>query len=149
MIDCARHRGHCVVEYETIAQLLTGHFKVIGFDYPGHGRSDDPERELGVPEFCDVAIAVLDTPMTRDLPIDAEGEFFIEGLKARSRPYDAHFAVLRWDRDPVMARMRKPALLIHGEHDDFAEAPEQMAAQIEGSRPKLATNSPQKGFQTA
>ena len=41
-------------------------------------------------------------------------EFFRVGLEARTRPYDAHFAFMRWDRDPAIAAIRKPALLLCG-----------------------------------
>jgi pimeloyl-ACP methyl ester carboxylesterase len=34
----------------------------------------------------------------------------------------------------VLARLDKPALLIYGEHDHFAESPEQFAKEIEGSQ---------------
>lgn len=101
--------------------------------------------------------AVLETPMTRDLPVDAEGtflartwetyrklsspgtppdttfKFFIVGLEARSRPFDAHFAFLRWDRDAVLAEVHQPALLMHGEFDYFAEEPERLLDTIPNS----------------
>jgi len=102
--------------------------------------------------------AVLERPMTRDLPVDADGEFlarswdvyrqlsspgvsaettfnwFIVGLEARRRPFDAHFAVLRWDRDPVLQQLRKRTLLICGEFDSFAEAPEELLDVVPDSR---------------
>ena len=193
----------------TLAKELADEFTVIGFDYPGHGNSDDPETEPGVPEFTDSAIAVLneldvaeahvcghhsggivalnlgaarsdrvlsvtisgigihtdegvrailERPMSRDLPIDTDGlflsrswnvyrelsapgtepattfNFFLEGLKARTRPYDAHYSVLRWDRSLAEQSLDKPTLLLCGEHDSFAEHPEQFADQIQGSR---------------
>ena len=192
-----------------LANELSSDFMVIGFDYPGHGNSDDPANEPGVPEFTDCAIAVLDElevaeahicghhsggivalslgalhpervlsvtisgigihteagvravlerPMTRDLPIDENGQFlartwnvyrelsgpatspdvtfrfFLEGLKARSRPFDAHFAVLRWDRGAAEKALDRPTLLIYGEHDAFAEHPDQFADQIRNSK---------------
>lgn len=196
------------VEGKALAGHLAGDFKVIGFDYPGHGWSEDPQAELEVEDYAAAALAVLaefgvdrahvcghhsggiltlklaadhaervltatvsgigartekivravlDTPMTRDLPVDAEGDFlqqtwsvyrrmsspnltpeqtyafFIEGLNARSRPYDAHFAFIRWDWGRAAGRVSQPTLLLFGEHDHFVEAPEAIAADIENS----------------
>ncbi|MEM7500513.1 MAG: alpha/beta hydrolase [Pseudomonadota bacterium] len=196
------------VEGKALADHLADEFQVIGFDYPGHGWSEDPARELEVEDYAAVALAVLDefgvdrahvcghhsggiltiklaadhaervstavisgigvrseeivravldTPMTRDLPVDADGDFlqktwsvyrrmsspgltpeqtyafFIEGLSARSRPYDAHFAFIRWDWGAAAKRLRQPALLIYGEHDHFVESPEAIAADIQNS----------------
>ena len=96
----------------------------------------------------------LETPMTRDLPIDAKGQYlqstwnvyrrmsapdtppevifgsFLRGLQARTRPFDAHYAMMLWDRDEFLEHISQPALLICGEHDDFAEHPDQLAAKI-------------------
>ncbi|MEN7344194.1 MAG: alpha/beta fold hydrolase, partial [Pseudomonadota bacterium] len=109
-----------------LAASLNDQYTVISLDYPGHGVSDDPARELQVPDYCAAIIAVLDelqidklhvcghhsggilaiylalnhaervqsivlsgigvrteagvravldTPMTRDLPIDSAGDF--------------------------------------------------------------------------
>jgi len=196
-------------EFAAIAPMLADHFTILALDYPGHGQSDDPDRELLVPDFSAAVVAVLDElaidrahvcghhsggflaidlavnhkdriekvimsgigirteenvravlerPMTRNLPIDTDGEFlarswdvyrqlsspgvpaettfnwFIVGLEARRRPFDAHFAVLRWDRDPVLQQLRKRTLLICGEFDPFAEAPERLLDVIPDSR---------------
>lgn len=48
------------VEYERFAPLLADDFTVIGLDLPGHGKSDDPPRELAVEKLTDSAVAVLD-----------------------------------------------------------------------------------------
>ncbi len=102
--------------------------------------------------------AVLERPMTRDIELDASGrfvrktwqtyrrlsspetpldvtwQFFIVGLAARSRPFDAHFAMLRWQRDAYPARVSQPVLLLCGEHDEFAERPEELAEQMASCR---------------
>lgn len=196
-------------ETKALAPYLADRFRVIGLDYPGHGQSEDPQRELEVADYARVALAVLDrfgvaechvcghhsggvlamrlaaehprriasavlagvgmrneetvqavldTPMTRDLPVDAAGEFlgrtwdvyrrmsapptspqttfefFREGLCARTRPYDAHFAFLRWNWNAAAADIRQPALLLYGEHDHFVEQPDELASRIANCR---------------
>ena len=196
-------------EFLAAAPHLAEHVRIVAIDYPGHGRSDDPEQEPDVPDYGAAAMAVLDElgiatahicghhsggilaahlattypdrfdrlvisgigerseeaikavlerPMSRDLPIDANGEFldktwhvyrelsspgtapsttfefFRVSLEARTRPYDAHFAFMRWDRDPAIAAIHKPTLLLCGEHDIFAENPESLLEMIPGSR---------------
>ena len=105
--------------------------------------------------------AFLEKPMTRDLPMDADGEFllktwevyrsmstpglsgnltylpFLVGLQARLRPYDAHYAILRWDRDAAMARLKIPVLLLEGEHDSFVCDQEELLRQLPGSEHTL------------
>jgi pimeloyl-ACP methyl ester carboxylesterase len=112
----------------------------------------------GLGERSDAAIAaVLDTPMTRDLPVDDAGdylrntwnvyrtmsspgippettfEFFTVGLAARSRPYDAHYAMMRWDRDEVLREMKNETLLLCGSHDLFAENPRSLLELIDNA----------------
>jgi len=174
-----------------VAHLRDAH-TVISLDLPGHGVSDTPDHELGVEEYCEAVLAVLDTlavtkthlvghhggcmlavnianqhpqrvdklilsgggmpdpavadrllnkPMTRDLPMDGEGDFlkttwdvyqrmaapgvaletvfkpFVTGLKARLRPYDMHYEVLRWDYRAALDSLRHDVLLIKAEHD--------------------------------
>ncbi len=197
------------VECQKLAASLKDRFTVISLDYPGHGVSDDPPHELGVPEFCSAIIAVLDeldiesthigghhsggilaiylalnhadrvlsialsgigvrteesvravldTPMTRDIPVDDAGdfisrtwsvyrrmsapgieasktfEFFMVGLAARLRPFDAHFAVLEWDWSQMLRDITKPTLLVVGEFDYFAETPDLLLEQIDSSK---------------
>lgn len=196
-------------ETKAVAVKLAASFRVIGFDYPGHGQSEDPDREPAVADYGRAALAVLDhygaesahvcghhsggvlaihlaaeygeriatatvagvgirdeetvntvltTPMTRDLPVDADGdflqrtwevyrrmsapgvspqatfEFFREGLCARTRPYDAHFAFLRWDWNAAAAKLDQETLLVYGEHDHFVERPDELAARIKRCR---------------
>ncbi len=87
--------------------------------------------------------ALLSARTTRNLPIQNDGDFlidtwkryveltgpettadttfvpFLESLRARLRPYDAHHAILRWDRKSVLPKVKCPVLLIQGELDDF------------------------------
>lgn len=105
--------------------------------------------------------AFFERPMTRDLAIDTDGDFllktwevyrsmsapglssnltflpFLVGLQARLRPYDAHYAILRWDRDAAIARLNKPALLLQGEHDSFVCDQKEILQQIPGSKHAL------------
>lgn len=192
-------------EYLQVAPLLAGDFTVIALDLPGHGASDTPGHELGVDEYCDAVLAVLDeqqvdqthllghhggcmlaaniavrhpervlkvvlsggglpdpevadlllnNPMTRDLPVDVDGDFllktwavyrkmsapgtplevsflpFITGLKARLRPYDMHYEVLRWDYGAALGKLEKETLLIKAEHDPFSGDVEALHEQL-------------------
>lgn len=82
-------------------------------------------------------------PMSRDLPMTADGSFlaqaweryamlgptaplpvrfraFAVGLAARQRPFDAHYAVLRWMAEADhFARIPVPTLVFGAEHDLF------------------------------
>ena len=97
----------------------------------------------GLPD-PEVADLLLNNPMTRDLPLDEGGEFllktwnvykkmsapgtastvtflpFVTGLKARLRPYDMHFEVLRWDYRAALGKLEHTTLLIKAEHDHFS-----------------------------
>ena len=101
---------------------------------------------------------VFNTPMTRDLPVDSDGEFlartwdvyrrmsapgvtpettfefFREGLCARTRPYDAHFAFLRWNWNDVAENVSQPTMMLYGVHDHFVEDPEELAERIDDCR---------------
>lgn len=47
-------------EFAGVVDTLAGQFRVISFDWPGHGLSDDPETELGADGFTLSALQVLD-----------------------------------------------------------------------------------------
>lgn len=49
-----------VEEFAGIVPYLADDYRLIAFDWPGHGNSDDPSRELGVDDFTRSGIAVLD-----------------------------------------------------------------------------------------
>ncbi len=104
-----------------------------------------------------IADLLLNNPMTRDLPVDADGDFllktwavyrkmsapgsppdvsflpFITGLKARLRPYDMHFEVLRWDYAAALADLEHETLLIRAEHDAFSGDVEGLHRQLRNS----------------
>jgi len=86
--------------------------------------------------------ALLSQPMSRDLEMTHDGRFlnkkwekymsmshhvnpelwfkpFIISLKARTRPYDAHFAVARYDIKPRLHLIKSPTLVISGSEDMF------------------------------
>jgi len=105
-----------------------------------------------------VADLLLNNPMTRDLPIDADGEFlqktwavyrkmsapgaspdtaflsFIVGLKARLRPYDMHYELVRWDYEREWRQLRHHTLLIKAEHDHFSGDVAGLDAALPNSR---------------
>lgn len=190
-----------------LAHLRDSH-TVIALDLPGHGASDSTDHELGVNEYCEAVISVLDAadveqahllghhggcmlavnianeypgrvgklilsgggipdpavadrllnqPMTRDLPVDPGGDFlmktwavyqrmaapgvppetvllpFVTGLAARLRPYDMHYAVLRWDYRTALDGLRHPTLLIKAGHDAFSGDVEGLHRLLPGS----------------
>ncbi len=102
--------------------------------------------------------AILNMPMSRDLPMDEEGEFLLKtwavyrkmtapgvsvhttfqpylvALDARTRPYDMHYSVLRWDNEAALSRHTHPTLLIRGEEDAYAGDVEAVDAMLEDSR---------------
>lgn len=47
-------------EYAGLVPHLADRYRLVAFDWPGHGMSDDPSKELGVPEYTASALAVLD-----------------------------------------------------------------------------------------
>lgn len=47
-------------EFAGVVDTLAGDFRVISFDWPGHGLSDDPDTELGADGFTLSALRVLD-----------------------------------------------------------------------------------------
>ncbi|MDJ0921327.1 MAG: alpha/beta hydrolase [Henriciella sp.] len=47
-------------EFAGMVNALADEYRLVSFDWPGHGMSDDPLRELGVDDFTDAALAVLD-----------------------------------------------------------------------------------------
>lgn len=53
--------GGSAYEYEEMFSLLAKRFRAIAWDMPGHGDSDPLDRHLGVDDYADAAIALLDT----------------------------------------------------------------------------------------
>ena len=98
---------------------------------------------------------LLNTPMTRDLPIDLEGEFlqktwsvyrkmsasntppevtfqpFLSSLSLRQRRYDLHYAVYRYS--PNLNEFNKETLLLEAEEDIYAGDVVGLQQRITGS----------------
>jgi len=47
-------------EFAGMVPHLVDHFRVISFDWPGHGMSDDPSRELLTDDFANSALSLMD-----------------------------------------------------------------------------------------
>lgn len=50
-----------VEEYAGMVPFLADKYRLITFDWPGHGSSDDPNTEYGVDDFTRSAMAVIDS----------------------------------------------------------------------------------------
>jgi len=127
----------------------------VGLRYPsrvgkvilsGAGREEDVDIE-----------ALISTPMTRDLPVDSEGDFlaktwavyrkmsasntlpettfqpFLNALIQRQRRFDMHYAAYRWDFLPLLSGFEKETLLIQAEEDVFAGDVAGLQKRIRGS----------------
>ena len=106
---------------------------------------------------------LINTPMTRDLPIDMDGEFlqktwdvyrkmsasntppevtfqpFLNSLSLRQRRYDLHYAVYRYS--PDLNQFNKEALLLEAEEDIYAGDVMSLHQNIPGSIYKEVPNS--------
>ncbi len=51
---------------------------------------------------------------------------FLNNIQSRLRPYDAHYAILRWDRKPALHSLNGPVLLIQGANDTFVSRQEKL-----------------------
>jgi len=101
--------------------------------------------------------AALDMPMSRDLPVDSDGDFlektwaiyrrmsapdtppevtfepFLVSLQQRLRAYDMHYAIYRWDWLQYLADFKIPALLLEGADDSFAGKVKALHQRMPGS----------------
>ncbi len=59
---------------------------------------------------------------------------FLIAQAQQLRPYDAHDAILRWDRKPRLEKVQCPVLLLQGELDSFVNRQEALLEMIPGSR---------------
>lgn len=100
---------------------------------------------------------MINTPMTRDLPLDAAGDFlhktwavyrnmsaagtppeisyhpFLVALQQRQRIFDMHYAAYRWDYLPLLEKFSRPALLLEADEDVYAGDVKAMQKRIPGS----------------
>jgi len=104
--------------------------------------------------------AFLSQPMTRDLKMTDDGQFltktwekykdfsahedpelwfkpFIIALKSRTRPYDTHFAVARYNVKPRLRLIKSPTLLTSGSEDVFVNQLESTKSLIPRSRTRV------------
>jgi len=113
----------------------------------GAGRDEDVDEEK--------LQEMLNTPMTRDLPIDVDGDFlqktwsvyrkmsasntppevtfqpFLSSLTLRQRRYDLHYAVYRYS--PNLDEFNKETLLLKAEEDIYAGDVAALQRRIPGS----------------
>ncbi|MCX8126593.1 MAG: alpha/beta hydrolase [Dehalococcoidia bacterium] len=117
----------------------------IAVNYPARVRKLILSAEclIGTAEINAFIEGLKTRPMSRDIPMDAEGRFLVEaweryralapmaplevrfrpfviGLAARLRPYDAHLPVFRWmARENRLPRLKVPVLIFSGDKDLF------------------------------
>ena len=108
---------------------------------------------LGRGEALDLD-SLKDQPMTRDLPVDSDGDFlqktwqvytrmsaretpphitykpFLVSLQQRQRPYDMHHAAYRWDYYPHVKDVNNQILLLKADQDPFAGDTEGLSKQF-------------------
>ena len=101
---------------------------------------------------------LLNTRMTRDIPLTDEGDFLIEtwrryvkltddkteplktfepflvALTQKLRPYDAHDAILRWDKGTVLDKIQCPVLLMQGSRDEFVKNQDVLCTKFKDAR---------------
>ncbi len=98
---------------------------------------------VGIPE-PELRDRILNQPMSRDLPLDADGEFLLRtwsiyrdmsapgsspehyfkpfsiSLRARLRPFDMHRETMLFDYPAALRRVQCPTLMIRAKDDHFA-----------------------------
>lgn len=58
---------------------------------------------------------------------------FMNSVMSRLRPYDAHHAVLKWNRQPALENLKAPVLLLQGMLDEFVSHQENLLDLIANS----------------
>ncbi|MFS4467235.1 alpha/beta fold hydrolase [Maribacter sp. 2210JD10-5] len=58
---------------------------------------------------------------------------FLNTMWSKLRPYDAHYGVLGWNRNPALQSLKCPVLLIQGENDTFVSRQEKLLELIPNS----------------
>lgn len=205
-------------EYAAMVPYLKDDYRLVSFDLPGHGMSDDPDRELLIDDFTTSAIELLDhleidrahvfgnhggaliamnlawkhpervdhimlagTSGLKDMEAvrdfsdslglhelnridrdgqslsDAWGRFtnymptsepgrvlvaFMNNVTVRVRPFDAHYALLKFDRRPAVAAIKdKPILLLQGENDPFVSNQEMLLQVFSNAKRSVIENA--------
>ncbi|KAA1244921.1 alpha/beta fold hydrolase [Aquimarina sp. RZ0] len=204
-------------EYARLVPFLADKFQLVSYDWPGHGNSDDPDFELGVPEYTESALAVLDylkikkchvlghhggallamniaylqpervyklilsgtsgpktekesekfknsLPIKKHQVIPKDGQWiletwkrythylvhvepeeilspFLNNIMSKMRPYDAHFGVLCWNREPALNSLKMPVLLIQGSLDTFVSCQEKLLDNIPNAERFVINNA--------
>lgn len=101
---------------------------------------------------------LLNVRMTRDIPLTDEGDFLIEtwrryvkltddktealktfvpflvSLTQKLRPYDAHDAILRWDKGKILDLIQCPVLLMQGSRDEFVKNQDVLCSKFKDAR---------------
>ncbi len=200
-------------EYASLVPYLSEKFKVVLFDLPGHGMSEDPESEPGVEEFTMAAISLIDflsiekcsivghhggalmamnfayrfpkrcqkvilsgtsgikteeekaafkanLSSKKKVALTKEGNSlllawqryvaympdaevndilrpFLNSVMTRIRPYDAHHAVLKWNRQPALESLKMPVLLLQGLLDEFVSNQENLLQLLPNAKRKV------------
>lgn len=62
---------------------------------------------------------------------------FLNSVMTRMRPYDAHHAVLKWDRQPALENLTVPVLLLQGLLDEFVSHQENLLDIIPNAERKV------------
>lgn len=66
---------------------------------------------------------------------------FLNSVMTRMRPYDAHHAVLKWDRKPALENLRVPVLLLQGMQDEFVSHQKNLLNIIPNAERKVIEES--------
>ncbi len=214
---CVHQASSSLEEYAGLVPFLADKFQLILFDLPGHGMSDDPEKEPGVEEFTDAAVALLShlqidkfyvlghhggalismnlayrypnrvkkvvlsgtsgikTPeesaafknnlaSKKKVLLDENGQSlvlawqrfvsympntqvdeiirpYLNSILSRIRPYDAHDAILKWDRKKALYSLDMPVLLLQGVLDSFVSKQENLLEILPNVSRKIIQNA--------
>ncbi len=75
-----------------------------------------------------------------DTSVDEILRPYLNSVLSRIRPYDAHDAVLKWDRKQALASLKMPVLLIQGGLDSFVTNQENLLAILPIAQRKVVKN---------
>lgn len=67
-------------------------------------------------------------------PIETMVEPYLVNQAMRLRPFDAHHAVLSWNKTPTLGRLACPTLILQGELDDFVKGQDKLMAMMPTAR---------------